>query len=167
MRILLLLTLLFTSGLKAQNDFERRHVAGLRFNRYDLFTQYSMQYQKANTAHEVGAGLGTIRSVFQQRLYPEVFYRFQYAFQQRSSFAWGSDAAFFSSTLEVNRQSHARHYFQEAMLGLWAEGGKRLKVRLHVESGLHVESLYSKLKQNYVHHKNLGYSGQISFSYAL
>lgn len=166
MRRLLLLSMLLSINCLAQQATEKHYGAGVRFNRYDVFTQISRFYTLQKIEHECGAGVGTVRTFFQQRIYPEIFYRLNYRLLSRKNWAFGPNVAWIGSTLEINAKTHARHYFQEALFGVWLEGGNNLKVRLQLESGLQIESLNQIPQNKYQHHKNLGYSAQISFRYA-
>ena len=167
MKPLTILFIFVTFLIQAQDSAMVSYTAGIRINRVDFFIQATRQTNFHNFRHEFGVGIGINRTIFQQRFFPELSYRFSYDVLQKERFSLGPAVSLFTSMYQVNKNTNAWHFFQEGLLGFWMEYGRRYKIRLNVGAGVFTESFKSAINSRYSHHATYGYNGQISFSYAL
>ena len=154
---------LFAQGQEIKNS---SYSLAVRMNRNDFFVQMSRIEKHHLWQHELGFGYGINRTFFQSRFYPEIFYRAAYKILGNDKWALGPQASIYSSTFEINRNSHSRLYVQEALIGLWLEFGGKIKMRVQIDSGIQMESFRSMKTQKVLNSTTLGYNGQIGFIYA-
>ncbi|TNE53366.1 MAG: hypothetical protein EP338_12590 [Bacteroidetes bacterium] len=154
---LYILALLFVGTLSAQDL-----VLDVRMNRMDFFTHVGKVYGNS-WKQELGVGFAVNRTIFQQRIHPEVYYLLSRHLLRKRNFEAGFYAGFYSSTYELRKATHSRIYFQEFQTGPALKFGRRRKLQCDLGLGLALESVTGR--KGYNHY--LSYAYQIRLAYSL
>lgn len=164
MKYLFVFFYLILSQLHAQ-ELEQEHHLAIRMNRLDLFIQYGKAYVHHKHTQEVGFGFGLNRTVFQQRMFPEIYYRYTFSVLKTEEWNLGLGAGFYASAYELNKKTHAWSSYQELVLGLAVSYGRRFKVRVQLDWGLMLENQEHGPVSAKSHHLGRAYNRQIGFAY--
>lgn len=165
MKLLVFFLLISVSAL-TQDDLQQVKL-GLRFNRLDFFVEPSVVFQKVKVKHELGLGLGINRSVFQKRLFPELFYSVSTNFTQFKLLEYQGVSSYRLSFYNTNKLEREAHFFNEILIGFQVGLGKKFITYFQPEIGLQTETFHSDFFQKNINHLTFGYSAKFGFSYVL
>ena len=159
---------LFSSVSQAQDSVQQRLGAQFSYHPYDFFTGIHYQRERGRSEHRFFVQAGVNRTFFQSRLYPQLGYRFSYAFLQRAAFRTGVFVQPAVSLLTINRSAkHGTHYWEEAFVGLSVSLGRRSRYQLSGGTGPCVEQAWSAIDKRYQHYFSWNHFLELSWSYAL
>ncbi len=159
------LFLVLGASLHAQDSLKQMRY-GLRLNRLDFFEENSLVLKKDKLAHEIGLGFGINRSIFQQRLFPELFYALQSTFPSLGVFSCQAKAAYHTSFFQVNRKEGEIHFYNELLLGAHLALGRKYAFFFEPGIGLQAESFHSDFFDRVETGFSFAYSAKIGFSHA-
>lgn len=164
--VLLLCSSVFS--LKAQDSAVYRLGIQFSYNPYDFFTGVQAEREKGPHQHQVALAFGVNTSVFQQRLYPQVYYQYGFHLLKKRWLQTGPLARVTVSTLHFNKQSpHGWSFREEAFLGAYVGTGNRSRFRLSAGIGPVVEQNWSSEREKFIHFISWNTFVELSWSYAL
>lgn len=161
---MLLFSCLIALQFLAQDSLPGWNV-GVRFNRLDFFMETGLAFKQTKITHEIGVGFGINRSVFQQRLFPEVFYGLKSNFRQEDLFSCDGITNYYFSFFQANREQSELHFFNELLIGLQLSAGRKNTFFFQPQIGFQAESFHSDFFQRPRHYFSLAYSAKIGFSH--
>ncbi|MGV3630710.1 MAG: hypothetical protein ACO1O6_05875 [Bacteroidota bacterium] len=166
MKLRVLIFCLFVTGLFLGQDSLLKGTIGIRFNRLDLFEENSLILEKEKLAHEFGLGFGINRTIFQQRVFPEMFYGLQTRFQTFGALSCQGMANYYLSCFQANRDQSEIHFFNELLLGAHVRFGRKYAFFFQPQIGLQSESFHSDFFKRTENGFSFAYSAKIGFSHA-
>jgi hypothetical protein len=111
--------------------------------------------------------VGVFRTFFQQRIYPQAGYQFDYRLIDRQKLHAGLLLRPVISFLRVNRAAkHGTSFYEEAFLGGFIELGSRYRLRFSGGFGPCAEQKWSQPEARFTSWLSWNHFGEISWSYA-
>ncbi len=139
--------------------------SGIRMNRLDFFQENSFFVEKNKVSHEFGLGFGVNKTLFQQRLNPELFYALSSNIKSEKFVKFQILASFHSNLYNSNKKQREIHVFNELLAGFKISFGKKNALTFIPELGLFSESFNTDYFNKISHHLNFNYSAKIAYNY--
>lgn len=138
----------------------------LNVTRFDFFT--GLEYTKRIQSFQPFAALefGINRSIFQQRFFPKMAVGLSYDLVRNEQWMLGPSLQTSYSLLKVNRSTNHFHQWNELMIGLRLETGKKWKYICLAEYGLVVETYFDQVTKKNERIGSYGYVLSMGFGYA-
>lgn len=167
-RLLIFLLLSVNNFTAAQDSVVQRIGAQLQYHPYDYFIGARYEREKKRLHHTALLSFGVARTLFQQRLYPQLGYQFGFDLYDSRRLQTGLLVRAAGSLINVNKQSeHGFVYSEEAFLGCFVGTGERNRFSVSAGIGPMVEQTWSESRSGFAHYFTWSYFGEISWTHAL